>query len=291
MHGGNLTDFVTFIIKQQENRTNFKVTSKGVSKIVEFDSGVKYRFFGHGNTKDSRIKGAYFATMVKKSIDKRIDRYGIISKRDGVISQVFNVKAIQANMDKPLCCLDLNLCYWRTAYLLGYIDKELYHKGIESGHKRGMLVSIGSLNTLPIIEKYEDGSMISQTTDAELNAKYSPFYWAIIGKVFDLCMEVYKAIGDDMYMWLTDCAFINPDRQLEVIAIFEKYGFPFKTYTSDFTYCDGKIVEWYDCKDVKLKTISVGGRNIEPLYRKWKYSHKFYEQNTILEEKDDEGKD
>jgi hypothetical protein len=288
VHGGNLTDFVTFLMKHQENSSNFQVTSKGSSRIVEFESGIKYRFFGHGKTKSSRIEGAYFATMLKNSVDKYIDRYGIIEKRDGIISQVFNVKGIEESVGKPICCLDLNLCYWRTAYLLGYIDRKLYDKGIESGHKRGMLVSIGSLNTLPIIEKYENGSMISQTADSELNARYSPFYWAIIGKVYDLCMEVYKVIGDDLYMWLTDCAFISIEKQNEVIEVFEKFGFPYKTYTSDFTYCDGTTVEWYDCKESKLKTISIGGRHISPLYRKWKYSHKFYEQDTILEQQNDE---
>ena len=282
LNGGTLTDFVSFMIKQQEGKGNFKVTSKGLSKLVEFDSGVRYRFFGDKSVSKSRIEGAYFAPMVKKSIDSYIDRFGIVEKRENVMAQMFNTKAIQSNINKPICCLDLNLCYWRTAFILGYIDEALYHKGIESGHKRGMLVSIGSLNALPIIERYEDGSVVSVSTDSVLNARYSPFYWSIIGKVNDLTMEVYKVLKDDLYMWLTDCAFIAEERQLEVIAIFEKFGFPYKTYTSDFTYCDGKLVEWYDCKDAKLKTMSIGGREIKPLYDKWKYTHKFYEQGTIL---------
>jgi len=291
MNGGSLRSFATFMEKQRGVKGNFKVTSKGLSRIVNFDSGITYRYFGSGDVVKSRIKGAYFAPMVKKSIDKYIDSNGIIINRgdprrgEVVVSQLFNVDAIKKNMNQPIACLDLNLCYWRTAYLLGFIDESLYHKGLETGHKKGMLVSIGALNTLPKIDTYKDGEFVSETYDYELQARYSPFYWAVIGKVFDLSMEVYKVLKDDMYMWLTDCAFFSSDRIVEVEAIFEKFGFPYKRYTSDFTYCDDKQVFWYDCKDAKEKSISIGGRNIKSLYDKWKYTHKFYEQGTILDNK------
>ncbi len=291
MNGGNLNSFNEFLKKQAKSKGNFKVISKGLSRLVEFDSGTKFRYFGGSNMEKSRVKGAYFSTLVKKSIDKYIENNGVIINRGDpkrgeiVVSQVFNVKSIQENIGTPIACLDLNLCYWRTAYLLGFIDKELYLKGVETGHKKGMLVSIGALNTLPKIEKFVDGKFVSESFDYELQARYSPFYWAIIGKVYDLCMEVYKVLRGDMYMWLTDCAFFSPDRIGEVEAIFEKFGFPYKTYTSDFTYCDSKQVFWFDCKDMKEKTISIGRRDIKSLFDKWKYTHKFYEQGTILESK------
>ena len=283
--GGTLADYSRFISVQKHNNSNFKTSSTGLSRVVEFDSGIKYRFFGNGSKSKNIIKGAYFVKMLRESVDKYVDKYGIVDSPEKPTAQTFNPDAIKKVIGQPITCLDLNLCYWRTAYLLGYINDSLYEKGIESGHKGGMLISIGALNSLPLIEHYEDGKIVSKSYDNVRHSKYSPFYWSIIAKVNDLMMEIYKVIGDDMYMWLTDCAFIKTSRQNEVIAIFEKFGFPFKTYTSDFLYCDNVQVEWFDCKENKKKFSHLGGRLIKPLYNRWKYQHKFYEKNTILQPK------
>jgi len=286
IQGGNIIKFNEFVLLHRDNKSDFKVTSRGLSRTVEFKSGKKFRFFGQGGSSaKNKIDGAYIVNMVKVSVDRYIDNYGVVSKREPVVSQTFNCDAINTVINKPICCLDLNLCYWRTAFLLGYIDESLYRRGIDTGYKKGMLVSIGALNANPIIQHYENGKEVSKSYDTELNSRYSPFYWSIIGKVNDLMMEVHKALKDDMYMWLTDCAFIAPERRKDVLAIFDKYGFPCKTYTSDFTFCDGNTIEWYDCKDAKFKTISVGGRHIKPLYNRWKHQRKFYAKNTILEDK------
>lgn len=287
MHGGNLQAFNTFIQKHRSNKSKFKITSSGLSRVVEFDSGLKFRFFGQGATSNNTIKGVYFVNMVKNSVDKYIEKYGIAPVREKVIAQTFNVEGISKVLNKPVACLDLNLCYWRTAYLLGYIDDSLYKKGLDSGHKRGMLVSIGALNKNPLIQHFEDGKEVTKSFDTELHGKYSPFYWQIIGKVNDLMMEVYRELGDDFYMWLTDCAFIANDRIGDVVKIFEKYGFPHKFYTSDFESVDMDFVKWFDCKEARFKSMSIGGRHIKPLYNRWKYQHKFYEKNTILEDKDE----
>lgn len=286
-NGGTLSDYSKFISIQKHNKSKFKATSSGLSRLVVFDSGIKYRFFGHGSRANNVIKGAFFVKMMRSSIDKYIETYGIVVSPEKPTAQTFNPDAIKEVIGQPITCLDLNLCYWRTAYLLGYIDEKLYNKGIDSGYKGGMLISIGALNALPLIEHYEDGKIVTKSFDNERHAKYSPFYWSIIAKVNDLMMEVYKELKDDMYMWLTDCAFIKTSRQNEVIAIFKRYGFPFKTYTSDFLYCDDKQVEWFDCKENKKKYSHLGGRLIKPLYNRWKYQHKFYEKNTILETKKD----
>lgn len=285
LNGGNLTQFKDFVLYHREQKSDFKVTSRGMSRIVEFNSGKKVRFFGQAGVKTNNIEGAFFVRMVKTEIDKFIEVNGGLPKKEPVISQTFNCSSIKKVLNKPICYLDLNLCYWRTAYLLGYISTKLYNRGLDSGFKKGMLVSIGALNANPLIQQYEDGKVVYTKHDDELNAKYSPFYWSIIGKVNDLMMEVFKELGDDFYMWLTDCAFIAPERQGEVMGIFEKYGFPYKSYTSDFTYCDDNTVEWYDCKDGRLKTISVGGRHIKPLFVRWDSLQHFYEENTILETK------
>ena len=280
MNGGSLRMYPDFLDAHIKNKSKFKVVSSGLSKIVVFDNGIKFRFFGNGSS--SKIEGAYFVSIVKKQIDNYISKYGVVPIKDKRTIQSFNPEAIQNYIGKPVTCLDLNLCYWRTAYLLKFIDEKTYNKGLESGHKKGMLVSIGALNKLPIIEYYEKGKAISQTYDTEVNSKYSPFYWAIICKVRDLMMEVYKEIGDDLYMWLTDCAFIHPDKEKQVTELFSKYGFPYKKYVSDFMDCTNYDVIWFDCKANKVKSMSISNRLLKKQYNRWKYTKSFYSKNTLL---------
>ena len=72
--GETLIHLTSSLKKQAKSKGNFKVTSKGLSRLVEFDSGTKFRYFGGSNMEKSRVKGAYFSTLVKKSIDKYIEK-------------------------------------------------------------------------------------------------------------------------------------------------------------------------------------------------------------------------
>jgi len=281
---GDLSDFVRHVNIQTRAKSKFKVVSSGMSRTIEFDNGFKQKFFGLKGG-DSIIPGAYFVGMLKKSIDRYINEKGIVPKQGKPMIQMFNVEAIKGIIDEPITCIDLNLCYWRTAFLLGFMDEKLYTKGLKSGHKRGMLVSIGALNTTKLIEHYDNGERLSQSFDEVYSSKYSPFYWAVLNKVNDLAMEIFKALKDDMYMWLTDCAFIKTSRKKEVEAIINKYGFNHKSYVSNFTSADTNNVEWYDCKHNKYKYMSVSNRNLYNQYDRWKYQKKFYEKNTILQPK------
>lgn len=281
---GDITDFARHKNVQTTAKSNFKVISSGMSRTIEFDNGYKQRFFGIRGA-SSIIPGSYFVGMLKKSIDRYIAKKGIVAKQGKPMIQMFNVDAIKKVVDKPITCIDLNLCYWRTAFLLGFMDEDLYVKGMKSGHKRGMLVSIGALNKTKLIEHYEDGKLVSKSFDENYSSTYSPFYWAVLNKVNDLAMEIYKALKDDMYMWLTDCAFISTDRQKEVEGIIKKYGFNSKHYVSNFSYIDERNVEWFDCKHNKFKYMSISNRSLKEQYDKWKYQQKFYEKNTILQPK------
>ena len=113
IRGGSIKSFHNFLDKQVSCKNDFKVISSGMSRIIEFDDGLRYRFFGT-NLK-SKVDGAYFVTSVRNQIDKYIDKKGIINVNEKPNLQVFNPQAIDNYHDKPVCCLDLNSCYWRTA--------------------------------------------------------------------------------------------------------------------------------------------------------------------------------
>ena len=64
-----------------------------------------------------------------------------------------------------------------------------------------------------------------------------------------------------------------------------KYGYKYKTYTSNFVRIDNLKVEWFDCKHNMFKGMPMSGRSLEEEYTKWKNQRKSYEDNTILETK------
>lgn len=260
---------------QKEEGANFQVMSSGLSKSLIFDSGIKYNYFS--NDKGSRVEGAYFVNMVRSSIDKYIDKNGLqeLSEENPNV-QTFNLDGIAFAGSNEITCLDLNSCYWTSAFLLGYIDKTLYDKGVKSGFKKGLLISIGSLNKLKHIERYENGVKVGKSSiDEVYRERYAPFYWNIISKVRDLMMQVYDALGDDFYMWLTDCAFINPDCYNKVKEIFDSNGYPFKEYKARFTKFDGITVYWDDYKAEQNKQMPISNREIQNDYLSWKTINNF----------------
>ena len=274
--GGNLKQFESFLDKQISHKSNFKVVSSGLSRTIIFDSGIKFRYFSKSN-KDN-IKGAYFVNLVRKQVDKYIESGKPLPPyTERVNAQCFNKpaisKAIKNKVDVD--CIDLNSCYWTTAYNLGFIDKALFDKGIGSGHKLGLVVSIGALNKLPLIETYESGDFTSRKYDYEFNKRYSPFYWSIISKVQSIMMEVYEALSDDMYMWLTYCAFVNSNKSSVVLDIFKKHNYNSKSYKSKFTDLTTLKVYWKDVTNDTKKEISIAGRDIEKDYKLWKIVNDF----------------
>ena len=52
--GGDLKRFDKFLSQQKNHNSNFIVKSHGLSKIVEFKSGIKFRFFN--NDKKNNLK-------------------------------------------------------------------------------------------------------------------------------------------------------------------------------------------------------------------------------------------
>ena len=272
--GGDLKRFKKSLKKFQERGDNFVVESKGLSRSIIFDSGIKFKYFP--TDKDSKVRGAYFVNMVRKSIDNYIDKNGLLAPPSETPKVVaFNTNAITLAGDEEVLCLDLNSCYRRTANILGYISDELYQKGISSGYKKGLLISIGSLNSIKHIQEYKDGELIRRGIDDNHSRRYAPFYWNIIQKVRDLMMEVYGALSDDFYMWLTDCAFVSPSKEKIVTEIFDKRGYPYKRYTSNFTYCDGYKVSWYDHKSQKNKSNAIASSDITQDYITWKIINDF----------------
>ena len=257
---GNIDAFNRHLKLFKQNGETFRVEKSGlIRKIITPTKTL--RFFC--KDKSSFIKGSWNTNRVRKCIDRYIDKFGVPKKYDKPHIQVFNNESIQKVLNTPIGCIDVNACYWTTAMLLGYIDEQTNRIGISEGNKRGLLVSIGFLNKKPLIVEYEGGKETSSYLNESIYQKYSPFYWKIIGHTRDLYCALYDAIGDDMYMWVTDCVFFKLEHKPLVEQILTEWGYKHKFYTSDFTYCDDYMVKWFDTKDGVIKKMSCYGRSLK----------------------------
>jgi hypothetical protein len=262
---GDLSNFIDSIRKAIASKENFKVVANGLSRKIIFENGIKYNFFGR-KEKNQFVDGVWLTTMVRKEIDIYIEKNGIPELKPKVDVQLFNLGKINELALKkkryPLVGVDINSCYWRTAYLLGYISEELYNRGLDTCKKMGLLVAIGCLNKRPIIKEYVNGEMKIMKADSDYYDKYSPFYWSIIYHTYQIMMEAYEQFSDDFVMYITDCLFVEMNRKSDAQKFFKERGYDSKSHFIDIVSFDGRQVVWYDTKANKRKGIYAFNRDI-----------------------------
>jgi hypothetical protein len=262
---GTLENFTDTLRKAIASRESFRVVSNGLSRKIVFDNGIKYNFFGKKD-KDNYVEGVWLTAMVRKEIDAYIEKNGIPPTPPKVDVQLFNIpkinKIVQKGKRYPLVGVDINSCYWRTAFLLGYISEELYERGLKTCKKMGLLVAIGCLNKRPIVKEYIDGEMRMAKHDADYYDRYSPFYWSIIYHTYKIMMEAYEEFSEDFVMYITDCLFVEMGRKNGAKLFFEERGYECKSHIIDIVSYDGRQLIWYDTKANRKKGIFAMNRDI-----------------------------
>jgi len=264
IRGGYLNRFETDLNKLQDNKTNFQVVSSGLTRKIIFnqkEDKSKRLYFGH--QKSDILPGVHMVNAVRRNIDKYIESGKPIPKLEFrpklVLYNFMEIeKAINKNPRDLTNAIDINACYFKTAYNLGFINEDLYKKGWEKRkeNKLGLLASIGSLNKHETIETYKSGKLKTTDTNWEYKNKYSPFYWAIINKVAEVMMEIAHALGENFYMWLTDCVYVDRDKKKIATDILDKYGYDYKSFYIEFTDLRGRQLNWYDFKANEEKYIN-----------------------------------
>jgi hypothetical protein len=265
IRSGYLPRFTADMVKLQNNKLDFQVISSGLTRKILFNKKDKVQnkrlYFGH--QKSDILPGVHMVNSVRRNIDAYIDSGKPIPKIEYRPKLVlYNFKQIEKAINKSprdlTNAIDINACYFKTAYNLGFISENLYKKSWEKRkeHKLGLLASIGSLNKHETIETYKNGKLKTTDTNWEYKNKYSPFYWAIINYVAEVMMEIAHSLGDDFYMWLTDCVYIDRDNKKIVTDILDKHGYDYKSFYVEFTDLQARKLEWYDFKANEQKYIN-----------------------------------
>ena len=227
-------------------------------------NGYKLNYFGRKGAQNL-VEGAFLVMMVRREIDAYIEKNGTPPQVEPTQVQTFNFTAIRKVLSgkrKPIVGVDINACYWFVAHKLGYISDTLFERGLNTKKKKGLLIAIGCLNKLPMIKTYQDGVCVDTSFDTAQHQMYSPFYWNIIYHTHQLMIDSFKVFRDDWYMFLTDCLFVSIDRMKDAQEFLKEKGFFYKNHTIEFKTFDAKNITWFDYKDMKIKTMYAGSRDI-----------------------------
>ena len=259
----HIDEYTSYVRDLQYKEVNFKVVMSGMSRVIHFLDAYgkttrKRTFFGLEGEK--RMQGLEFIMMVRREIRKLIDDgKEPPSYIEGTKVVAFNTEALKKSCEKEenLLEIDLNACYWKTAFNLGFITEELYIKGWDKrkNSKLGLVASIGSLNKKSFEETFEFGKgkgLIKLKKDDDLR----PYYWAIINEVHRIMNETIKLLPKDHFMmWLTDCVYFKKESKQIIYDYFNLMGYEFKENTCNITKVQRNRVFWVNHKTGQEKYI------------------------------------
>jgi hypothetical protein len=231
-----------------DNKKNFEYINSGsVDRIIyngkEFISVDLAHSGGRGHHMNKRFMSDIDAWLVENR-DSQVF-YG-----NNYSEQMFNLDGIEKHLGQCMAMIDINNCYWRTAYLLGYITYQTYIIGLKKDSwKIGRNACIGSLCKTETRSVYVNGVMnrsLKRTIRQPL--EYQSIRNHIITHIYGLFNELFKLMGNTFCMFLTDCLVTTYDQRRFVEKYFKGHGYTCKDKPIEFLKVDrdAKRVTWLD---------------------------------------------
>ena len=121
----------------------------------------------------------------------------------------YNTESLKNNIGKIVTAIDINDCYWFTAYLLGIITKNCFIDGLRVDEwKAGRNMSIGSLATKLVTDYYEGNKVIKHTSQENFMGGVALNNW-IKNHVWQVFTEIINNLGDNYLMFYVDCIWVT----------------------------------------------------------------------------------
>ena len=203
----------------------FKITYIGQTTTFEFmGSKTKQRFGGFKN-----VQGMHIPKIVMKNVFDRLDKGLYVPKnkdpeRFSVNTIMYNPINISNNLMQYCVAIDINSCYFNTAFKLGIIDEHTYKAGFKKDreYKFGRNVAIGSIGADVIYEHFKDGKKIDAGAKKREGACSR---LDVIDHVFEIATDLAMELKEDFLMMRTDCFFVPKHRLKFVQDKLKKFGY------------------------------------------------------------------
>jgi hypothetical protein len=254
-----LADFIN-------SKETFKVVYDGSSISIKWNDK-SWRFINYGGVNGNGYHLCKFVyNDVKDYISKNPDaiKPNISTYNIDLELQKANFNGLKAHLGKQIYCVDVNDCYWDTAYKMGFISKSTYLRGLKRKEwKTGRNASIGGLSKVVVETTFIDG-IRSDISRVKPEVDLSPIRNAIVNKVHDAFLVILKQLNDNWLMYFTDCIYVPLEKITEVREYFSSIGYQTKvsTYNLDIVDEDKNIVYWHDYQKNKAKSFRFSERNL-----------------------------
>jgi hypothetical protein len=139
-------------------------------------------------------------------------------------------------IDTVFMATDLNHCYWRMAYKLGYIKTKLYERLIDENlpdekKKAYKLLRNKALACLRSKEKnFQFKGMVRVRDWYEGSGEMEQLYNDIRNRCYKIMYEISKEIPEGFIKYKTDCIYYLPEYQKKVEEIMDLHSMPFTTF-------------------------------------------------------------
>lgn len=244
-------DYIDLMDQLAECGADYEKEVYGTTKIIRW----KDREWTCIDASRKGGKGYHLCNVIKQDVLKWLEE-----NKDKLDPEFMNYKEQMVNFDglrkykdRPIVAIDVNGCYWKTAYNLGFISKDTYIMGNRTPKwKEGRNASIGSLAKTKYVYKYKDGRKV----DKRVVKSPRELQWVrnkIIGHVYNMFYELFLEIGDSFLMYLTDCVYVPADKAKYARKHFTQYDYRAKMKTIKITNVDEKngVVEWEEYSEGK----------------------------------------
>jgi len=146
--------------------------------------------------------------------------------------------------------IDANHCYWRIAYLLGYIGKGLYEKYCNVTELKLLRnIALAILNSRQKMLYYDEaGQKINEITCD--NSIYQTVYNNIRYYSYNLCGEIKEAIPDCCISYRIDAVVVTKKGLKKAIEIYRSKGMEYKV-----NKCMKIDEEYFETKAGEIKKI------------------------------------
>jgi len=170
---------------------------------------------------------------VKKGFTKFLTKNGFyvepIEQRHGSYfhnQHLFNALPV----DGKFILIDVSHCYWRIAYLLGYISERTYSNTLKK--KDGMKLWRNMALACTIAPKTREyyWHKVKIMEISEDTSQYQQMYKNIRYRAYNLMGDICAKIGQkNCFGYRTDGIFVTPEREAEVKKMLKKERLNFKT--------------------------------------------------------------
>lgn len=258
-----VSDYSRFLSNKkylEETNANYILDYHGTSETIIYN-GTALKFV---DLKEKAGKGYHISRMVHKDIDAWLSAHGasLLPYGKTYREQLFNINSIEKVVGIQSVAIDINDCYWTTAFLLGYITERTYIMGRRKKEwKEGRNSAIGGLAaTHTSVHMQGKKKLKTIVAPPEINLRYTYIRNHIVGHVYNIFYELFRLLGADFYVFMVDCVFTDYKRAKFVKEYLANHGYKTKQKPIEFVAVERgtrkKRISWFDftakCKNSGL---------------------------------------